>query len=75
MLGPKAWWNQHFHLLPDKFDTGMSEQLLALHVREHNTTLLIDDKHSIGGGVEDGPEVGFNRYFHWRFRYRRFYTW
>jgi hypothetical protein len=27
-------------------------------------TLLIDDEHRVGGGVEDVPEVRFNRDFH-----------
>jgi hypothetical protein len=69
MFGAEAWWNKQLDFLSGEFGA-----LLALGVGEHNTALLIDHKHRVRSGVQDRPEVSFDRTFHELFPVKGFYT-
>jgi hypothetical protein len=51
MFGAETGWNQDFDLLSSEFGTRVPEDLFTLNVREHDASLLVDDKHRVRSGV------------------------
>jgi hypothetical protein len=74
MFGAEAWWNKQLDFLSGEFGARIAEELLALGVGEHDTALLIDHKHRVRSGVQDRPEVSFDRTFHELSPVKGFYT-
>src|ERR1700679_3608902 len=75
MLGAETRWNQDLNLLPHQFSVRVPENLLALNVGKHNSTLLVDDKHRVRGASRVAPkfastEISMNAFT----RLRRLYT-